>query len=121
MNKRILIVDDDLMNLRFAEFVLKDNNYTIIKAESGMECLEIIKTTKVDLILLDIEMPVMNGIQTLELIRNNDKYKNIPVMFLTADAVLESVVKAAQLGAVEYIKKPFKPEELLFRVNKFFK
>ena len=121
MNKRILIVDDDLMNLRFAEFVLKDNNYTIIKAESGMECLEIIKTTKVDLILLDIEMPVMNGIQTLELIRNNDKYMNIPVMFLTADAVLESVVKAAQLGAVEYIKKPFKPEELLFRVNKFFK
>ena len=121
MNKRILVVDDDLMNLRFAEFVLKNNNYTIITAESGMECLEIIKRTKVELMRLDIEMPIMNGIETVELIRENDKCKNIPVMFLTADAVIESVVKAAKLGAVEYIKKPFKPEELILRVNKFFK
>lgn len=120
MNKKILVVDDDLINLRFAEFTLTNNNYTVIRAQSGMECLEIIRRTKVDLILLDIEMPMMNGIQTLELIRQNDRYKDIPVMFLTADAVFESVVKAAKLGAVEYIKKPFKPNELILRVNKFF-
>ncbi len=62
MNERILIVDDDVMNLKVAESVLKDKDYEVLMAETGMECLGILEKETVDLILLDIEMPGMNGI-----------------------------------------------------------
>ena len=61
MSKRVLVVDDDVMNLRMAEFILKKEDYEVCKAESGMECLLFLKDEKPDLILLDIEMPIMNG------------------------------------------------------------
>lgn len=118
MNKKILIVDDDAMNLRRAEYSLKQKGYEILLAKSGMECLLILRDEKVDLILLDIEMPIMSGIRTLEVIKDNKEFANIPVLFLTAVAESESVIKAGILGVVDYIRKPFMPEELLKRVNR---
>lgn len=116
-NQLILVVDDDAMNLRMAEFILEREGYIVCKAESGMECLNYLKDNKPDLILLDIEMPVMNGIKTLEIIKENEELSEIPVMFLTAAADVGTVVEAGNLGVVDYIKKPFMPDELAKRVK----
>ena len=116
-NQLILVVDDDPMNLRMAEFILEREGYIVCKVESGMECLNYLKDNKPDLILLDIEMPVMNGIKTLEIIKENPELAEIPVMFLTAAADVGTVVEAGNLGVVDYIKKPFLPEELTKRVK----
>ena len=72
------------------------------------------------MILLDIEMPVMSGIKTLEIIKENSELSEIPVMFLTAAADVGTVVAAKNLGIVDYIKKPFLPEELTRRVKAVF-
>ena len=116
--KTILVVDDDEMNLKMARFVLEQKRYWVITASSGMECLTILQSKSVDLILLDVEMPVMNGIKTLEHIREHKEFENIPVIFLTADATEDTVITAGMLGAAGYVKKPYMPQDLLERVEK---
>lgn len=116
--KRILVVDDDNMNLKMAKFMLEQKGYTVITATSGMECLTTLMNESVDLILLDVEMPIMSGIKTLEHIREQEEFSQIPVMFLTADANEETVKSAARLGAVGYVKKPYMPDDFLERVAK---
>lgn len=116
--KTILVVDDDEMNLKMARFILEQRNYFVITASSGMECLTILQSRFVDLILLDVEMPVMNGIKTLECIRENKELNSIPVMFLTADANEETVIMAGRLSVAGYIKKPYMPQDFLERVEK---
>lgn len=118
MAKTILVVDDDAMNLKMAEFILAQKNYNVVKVESGMECLLYLKDNQPDLILLDVEMPIMNGMRTLEVIRDNKELSEIPVIFLTALAEAETVMEAAMLGATGYVTKPFMPQELLERVEK---
>lgn len=117
-SKLILVVDDDAMNLRMAEFILEREGYIVCKVESGMECLSYLKDNRPDLILLDIEMPIMSGIKTLEIIRENPELAKIPVMFLTAAADAETVMEAGNLGVIDYVKKPFLPEELSVRVKR---
>lgn len=118
MAKTIMIVDDDEMNLRMADFILGQKGYITIKVTSGMECWSRLQQERVDLILLDIEMPIMNGIKTFEKIRSKEEYADIPVMFLTASADSETVLEVGKMGAVDYIKKPFMPQDLLDRVGK---
>lgn len=118
--KTILVVDDDAMNLKMAEFILKQKDYGVIKALSGMEALEILQNEEVDLILLDIEMPVMGGFQTYEKIRENPASQNIPVAFLSASSEEEVIEKAFHMGAVDYIKKPFMPKDLQDHVADIF-
>lgn len=117
-SKLILVVDDDTMNLRMAEFILEREGYIVCKVESGMECLNYLKDNRPDLILLDIEMPIMSGIKTLEIIKENPELAKIPVMFLTAAADTETVMEASNLGVIDYVKKPFLPEELTVRVKR---
>jgi len=117
MIKRILVVDDDVMNLKMAEVILKQGGYAVYTVESGLDCLNFIRNNRPDLILLDIEMPIMNGIKTLEKIKSNEDYADIPVILLTAVANSETVVEVGKLGAVDYVKKPFMPQELLKRVE----
>lgn len=116
--KTILVVDDDEMNLKMARFLLEQKGYIVVTAVSGMECLTILRSKSVDLILLDIEMPVMNGIKTLEHIREEKKFMKIPVMFLTADASEDTVMKAGRIGVAGYVKKPYMPQDFLERVEK---
>ena len=116
----ILVVDDDDMNLKMAEFILKKDikGITVLLADSGMKCIDTLQREKVDLILLDIQMPVMNGLKTLEIIRKREDMKNIPVIFLTASSDKETVMKAGLMGVADYVKKPFMPKELIDRVNR---
>ena len=118
MNKKILVVDDDIMNLRMAEFILSREGYDVIRQESGMDCLNYLKKHRPDLILLDIEMPIMNGIKTFEIIKDNKEMAKIPVIFLTAASDIETVLEAVHLGAVDYVKKPFLADDLIKRVEK---
>lgn len=118
MSKRILVVDDDMMNLKMADFILKQNGYEAVLSTSGEDALEKLKTEHIDLILLDIEMPGMNGIETFKFLMLD--YIDIPVMFLTASENPQDEMEAVGLGAADYVKKPFMPNELLMRVSKVF-
>ncbi|MBQ8699358.1 MAG: response regulator [Schwartzia sp.] len=118
--QRILVVDDDDMNLKMAEFILKKDmkEIEVLLADTGMKAIDILQREKVDLVLLDFQMPVMNGLKTLELIRKREDLKDIPVIFLTASSDRDTVVKAGLMGVADYIKKPFMPKDLVERVNK---
>lgn len=118
MAKKILVVDDDAMNLRMAEFILTKQGYEVKKADSGRECLTILQDEPMDLLLLDVEMPEMNGMQTLRKLRQDNIQPQLPVMFLSASMDEETVAYAEKLGCVDFIKKPFLPPDLLERVAK---
>ena len=118
MENRILVVDDDAMNLRMAEFILNKNGYAVIKAESAKEAFDILKEKEVELILLDIEMPEMNGFEMMEVLQADENLKKIPVIFLTADRSAETEEKCFQVGAVDYIGKPFIPAIMVQRVKR---
>lgn len=115
--KRILVVDDDDMNLARTQIILEEE-YDVVLAESGVRALNLLKNQKIDLVLLDIDMPLMNGIETFE--RMKEFAADIPVIFLTASGEVEDVVGALLLGAADYLKKPYKPQELLKRVAQEF-
>ncbi|MBQ9364159.1 MAG: response regulator [Schwartzia sp.] len=118
-SKTVLVVDDDDMNLKMAELILKKELGTnVILVDSGMKCIDTLQHEIVDLVLLDIQMPVVNGIKTLEMIRRREDLKNIPVIFLTASSDKETVIKAGRMGVDGYIKKPFLPKDLAERVKR---
>lgn len=111
----ILVVDDDSMNLERTRIILSEK-YDVILAQSGAEALKLLGIQEVDLILLDIDMPEMNGMETFRNIKKAGV--KAPVIFLTASGLEEDVVNAISLGAVNYLKKPFRPQELIKRVSR---
>ena len=115
--KHILIVDDVNTNLKCASEVLKDH-FNVSMVKSGKQALKFLKDCIPDLILLDISMPEMDGYETMEKIRENPVWKDIPVIFLTADTDGESEIKGLRMGAMDYIRKPFEPAVMLSRVEK---
>lgn len=111
--KTILVVDDDLDLLETLGNLLEDFDYHAITCPGGEEALAKLETVKPHLILLDIMMPKMDGIQVLTRLKNNPKTSSIPVIMLTAKMETETIWKAQKLGAADYVVKPFKPDELL--------
>lgn len=118
--KTILVVDDDQFNLDITESILTQAGYDVVKANSGAKCLEYIMLKRFDLILLDVVMPKMSGVETLKQIRMNMNTRSLPVIFLTADSSIETVKEAKKLTVCGYIVKPFLPEKLIQVVGKFF-
>lgn len=119
--KTILVVDDDNMSLKMTELILQENGYRAVTASSGEMALEIVRQCDIDLVLLDIEMPGMSGIETLEVIRGDQKLKDLKVIFLTVMMVDRYKQEAARLGAVDFIQKPILPVELASRISKVFR
>lgn len=113
---KILIVDDVPKNIELAANILRTKEYNITFAKSGFIALEKVKLIGFDLILLDVMMPLMDGFEVCRQLKNDPETKNIPIIFLTAKSESENVVKGFELGAVDYVTKPFKAEELLARV-----
>lgn len=108
--KNILVVDDDRINVKMVEMAMRDENrYCVCGAAGGQEALDILEKKKIDLILLDVEMPGMDGFETLVKIR--EKY-DVPVVFMTADRDLSTIKKASGMGGVDYLTKPFLPMAL---------
>jgi two-component system cell cycle response regulator len=117
----ILAVDDQLQNIELLEACLAPHGYEIIKASSGEEALEKIVHNKIDLILLDIMMPKMSGLEVLERLRADENTKTIPVVMVTALKETEDKVKALEAGCDDFISKPFDKVELLARVKSMLK
>ena len=113
--KSILVVDDAITNLKFVESVLKDD-YKLILVKSGEKAIKYLESNTVDLVLLDLLMPEMDGIQVYETIQKMEYACNVPVVFLTADVDVENEIKCLEMGAVDFIRKPFVPEVIKNRV-----
>ena len=118
MTKKIVLAEDEPQIARLIEFKLNKEGYSVIWKENGEEALKAIKEDKPDLILLDIMMPVMGGYEVLRRLKEDEKLKSVPVIMLTARAQEKDVVKGIDMGAEDYITKPFHPAELLARVKR---
>lgn len=115
----ILIVDDTSTNIEILLDLLK--GYDLLVATNGHNALEIAKNEKLDLILLDIMMPEMDGYEVCERLKSNPNTSDIPIMFITAKTDEESIEKGFEVGALDYVAKPFKPKELISRVKTHLK
>jgi two-component system, cell cycle response regulator len=113
----ILVVDDIPTNLRVVRGILEPIGYQLTFATNGRQTLERIETTKPDLILLDVMMPELSGLEVCEIIYSNPLYQDIPIIFLTAHYEKDFVIRAFEQGAVDYITKPFQKLELLARIK----
>ena len=113
----ILIVDDNAQNLQVVGKLLLDNNYNVEFAISGEATLEWLKNKNFDLILLDINMPVMSGFEVCEIIRSDKLLNEMPIIFLSSNTDREIILKGFEYGAQDYLTKPFDSRELLARVK----
>jgi putative two-component system response regulator len=114
--KKIIIVDDDTTNLAVARKMLADK-YTVGTVTSGKKLFEMLEKVTPDLILLDVEMPEMSGYEVIKALKDSEKHASIPVIFLTALIDSESEIKGLDLGAVDYVYKPFSQKLLIKRIK----
>ncbi len=113
----LLVVDDNEMNRDMLSRRLDRQGHMVAGAENGRQALEMIQTNSFDLVLLDVMMPELNGYQVLERLKADDDLRHIPVIMLSALDELDSVVRCIELGAEDYLSKPFNPVLLRARVN----
>lgn len=114
--QKVLIVDDEDINIDLLRNTLSDT-YDIYVAKDGFNCINIMKTAKPDIVLLDVLMPIRDGFKTLEIIKENPEISEIPVIFITALKEVFNVTRGFELGAEDYITKPFNPIEIKLRVK----
>lgn len=117
MKETILIVEDDKHILKLVKYNLERSGYAAKTAQDGEEALGVLAKEPVDLIILDIMLPKMDGFEVCRLIKQNNKLKNIPVVMLTAKGEEVDRVVGLELGADDYIVKPFSPRELILRLK----
>lgn len=116
MKTKILLVDNEHDIVEFLQYNLEKEGFGVIPAYDGIEALEKIKQ-KPDLVILDIMMPKLDGFEVYQKIRENNEYKNIPIIFLTAKSGEIDEIKGLELGASDYIQKPISPKKLIARVK----
>lgn len=114
-NFTILAVDDKKENLDFLLYILQ--NFDVIPTTSGEKALQIVENEKIDLILLDIMMPNMDGFEVCKILKNNPNTKDIPIIFATAKTDEQSIAKAYEVGGNDFVSKPFKKAEVVARVK----
>jgi putative two-component system response regulator len=114
--EKIILVDDDITNLAVGRNVIGDK-YDVFTVPSGAKLFNILEKVKPDLILLDIDMPEMDGYEVIQKIKKNEKNEHIPVIFLSSKNDVESELKGLSLGAVDYMTKPFSPQLLLKHIE----
>ena len=119
-NNKILVVDDDPKDIELLLETLKNTDFNVVTATNGNEALDKLKTHKPSLILLDVIMPEMNGYQFCQMLKSESAYKNIPVVFFTCKNTEEDKQWGYDLGADDYISKPYTREELFTVLKKFF-
>jgi len=115
--KIIFIVDDNSVNLLAAKQALTDGGYRALTLKSAESMFELFVKIMPDLILLDIEMPEMDGFTALKKLKENERTANIPVVFLSASVNAETEAKGTELGAVGFLLKPFSPSALLSNIT----
>lgn len=121
MKKKILIVDDDPDLSRILHLQLKGQGYDTIQATNGKQAVEMAVTQEPDLILMDLMMPVMNGLEATRLIRHNPKSASVPIVIVTAKITLQNNEGYIQSGCNDFLSKPFTTKELGFCLDKLLK
>jgi two-component system, cell cycle response regulator DivK len=119
MSKRILIVEDQADNRRILRDLFANAGYELIEAESGEEALSALATSRPDLILMDIQLPVMDGYEATRRIRSNPELNSIPIIAVTSYALAGDEAKALATGCNAYVSKPYSPRALLAKVKEF--
>lgn len=117
--KYILAADDEQLNLNIIIEILEDD-YEIQAVTDGIDCLKALEKRTPDLLLLDVSMPGLSGLEVCKKIREQEKYNDLPIIFLSAFAAEENIESGLNAGGTQYISKPFKPFELLDVVNSYF-
>ena len=117
MAKEILVVDDEPGVFIPIQFLMEQQGYSVIVAENGEDALDIIHKYKPDLVFLDIKLPVIDGYQVCEIVRLNPAYRNIKIIFLTAEGREVKIAEAMVLGADTCITKPFTNAEVVEKAN----
>lgn len=115
--KKILIVDDEPNIVMSLEYTFKKNNFEVFIARDGQEALDILQNQLPDVIILDVMMPLVDGFETLEQIKKNEKLKHCKVMFLSAKNKESDIEKGMALGADAYLTKPFSIKKVVDQVN----
>jgi two-component system chemotaxis response regulator CheY len=114
----ILAVDDSASMRQMVSFTLKGAGYTVIEAEDGQKALDKAKGSAVDLVLTDVNMPVMDGIELVRNLRTLPAYKFTPILMLTTESAGDKKVQGKNAGATGWLVKPFNPEQLLATIKK---
>jgi response regulator RpfG family c-di-GMP phosphodiesterase len=119
--QKILCVDDEPMNLKVLDKLLVSNDYEVIKAEDGAAALKVIEENSVDLVLLDVMMPRLDGFEVCRRIKDDERIRNIPVVMVTALSAKEDRIRGIEAGAEDFISKPIDQGEVLARVRMLLK
>ena len=117
MPTTVLIAEDEPHILTLLRFKLRDAGFDVIPADDGLKALDLARTHKPDIILLDVMMPLVNGYQVLETLRKDAELNNTPVIMLTAKSLQREIDEAMAKGATDYIVKPFNPADLIERIQ----
>jgi len=118
--KRILIIEDNENNMYLIGFILKKNGYEVIEAKSGEEGIELAIKEKPDLILMDIQLPGIDGLETTKRIRILEANKELPIITITSYAMTGDREKSLAAGCTGYIEKPINPDTFMGEIEKYF-
>ncbi|MDQ6785270.1 MAG: response regulator transcription factor [Acidobacteriota bacterium] len=120
--KHIFVVEDDVVISRLLQHMFARRGYDVQFADNGQAALNLIENGEVPaLVLLDVMLPFMDGFELIDRIRWKSGWKRVPIIMLTSKSQEQSIVRALDAGATDYIIKPFQPEELMARVRRFIK
>ncbi len=117
----ILIVDDMPKNIQVAMNILRDEGYKMLFAQSGKKAFDVIKENNIDLILLDVMMPDLDGFEVCKILKQDENTKDIPIIFLSGKDSSSDIEKAYELGGSDYVVKPFINIELITKVSTYIR
>ncbi len=121
---KILVVDDSQIMRNILKNILREKKVKdgeILEAPDGREAFDLLEKNCIDLLLLDWNMPELNGIELVQILRDREKYKDLPIIMVTAEAAKYNVVEAIKAGVTDYITKPITGVTILKKLDKFFK
>lgn len=117
MKAKILVVDDETYIVELVKFNLEKDGFQVVVAYDGLNAVRMVEEENPDLVILDIMLPMMDGLEVCRLLRQTDRYRNLPIIMLTAKGEEIDTVLGLEMGADDYIKKPFSPREMVARVK----
>ena len=117
--KRILVVEDEEANMYLIRFILRKSGYEVIEARSGEEGVELAIEEKPDLVIMDIQLPGIDGLEATKRIRESEANEELPIVALTSYAMVGDKEKALKAGCTGYIEKPINPETFITEIEKY--
>jgi len=118
MEKCVLIVDDCDTTRKLLSYIIRERGFKIVGASNGIEALEILATTPIDIVLTDLNMPQMDGYELSRTLRKQEEYKNLPIVMITTEASEADKKLGLDAGVSTYLSKPITPQRLLYEIEK---